>query len=186
MAGRLRTIRDLVALVVAVIMVGAVVVGIVGMDRPATAATTTTHRVTIPAAAFRPVSDGVGYFAPGMIAYGDGNFVAPVHFYRPGSKVRVLNMTLYFVDNAPVDICAILFAGTPGQFDGPLFGIRQLTDNKCSSGEAPGLSSFQVRTMKPRNVTEFQGVWVTAYFPPGSYGEGLMLIGARITYRVTE
>lgn len=180
MAGRLRfrTVRDVLALLLAVTLVGAVVVGAVGSDRSATAATTTTHRLVIPAAAFRPIQPNFWYVNQGNYLRGEGWFTAPVPFYMPGNNVQVVNIALLAEDNHPGQTCATLIRAIPAQ------GTQEQMVQVCSDGASPGVRAFQERVASPRGISAFQAGYIYLELFPDTLD--LRVYGVRITYQVTE
>jgi hypothetical protein len=139
---------------------------------------TTVRTVTIPAAAFTPVDDDVGYENLGyqMTVVGPSvaeSFIAPLYFEAP--VVRIKKIVLFAYDNGGGNVCVYLSRSTPND------GYRQDLGEVCSTGASTGVRTFAQQTFSSRRITSYHGPYLELYIP-GVYSSGYQFYAVRIVY----
>lgn len=154
----------------------ATLVGVV-LARPSARPKAAARQVmTVPAAAFVPIKDGIDWYNNGsyiQLDSGVGVLIAPVRF--PG-KVMVKSITLYAYDNNDShDVCAYLFRSRPST------GSELSMGTACSTG-ASGTDPrvFTTTLISPNRVTPKHVVYLELMFYDSS---DLRVYGVKITYR---
>jgi hypothetical protein len=179
--------RRLWASLLALLLV-AVIVG------PGTVAATeprvTTRTITIPAAAFQPVTNQTwAYFNRGhkLTTEGAMLFVAPLSFEAP--VVYVKRITLVAYDNLPYggdipaadeiprvpigEICAFLLRATP------MSDSNEFMSSVCSDGTGTLVREFTQRVFDVRRITGAYGPYLLLWV---GGGDGISFNAVKITY----
>jgi len=136
---------------------------------------------TISPAAFHIISPGAEYTNSGdelslLTTAPNDAFVAPLFF--EDSRVRITNLVLYAYDNGPGTICLGMHRTTPADLD---FDSQDPIGSVCSDGAAAGVRAFEVASVSNPFVYGSHGPYLYVGLP-GTYAEGYIFYGARVTY----
>jgi hypothetical protein len=167
-------ISVLAALLVALLVGG---VGASGEAGAGSASRSTTRTVTIPAAAFTPITGDADYSkleADLHLDSGTGTFETPVYFEAPVVQIR--KVVFYVVD-----------AGAGGVAAG-VYRVQLAENLTIHLGESYsiGSGSWEAQTVTVSDLTERRvsgayGVVLNVYLP-GTGAQGYKLLGAKVTY----
>jgi hypothetical protein len=155
------------------LLAGGFVGVMMGSDETAEAAVGPLERMTVPAAAFHPITEGQSWLNGGYHLRGSGSYVAALSF--PYEEVRVRRVTLKYLDNeAGANLCLTLTLAVPGQGGDDDLGYVCSSD---ASAVDPQRASFVVSAP----VTGRQGGYLWLAFDTES--TALRVYGVTIEYR---
>jgi hypothetical protein len=125
-----------------------------------------TRRMTVPAAAFGPMSSTVVFDNDGdslsTLGSAYAEYGAPLFF--PSDRVRIDRVILRVYDNGPDGVCVTLYRAQPGA------GATSASlAHKCSTGaQATDPRTFADTTISPNWTAGWYGPYLWIMMPPGS------------------
>jgi hypothetical protein len=165
------------AVVMGALLVGILVGGVV-WARPGQSAQAAdiTRRLTVPAAFFHPVQDGMSYYNTGVelhMTSGSGIYTAPVVF--PCLPAVTVERIIFSVEdqNSGVNACVTMYRTKPNK------GNEKEMASVCSSGSGPGVINYTDDTIDYPVVWPSNGPYLWLNIP----GTGMKVYGVRVEYK---